>query len=208
MGLADAFAYATPAAIFREHAALSAFENDGARDLRHRRLAGIDDAGYDALAPVQWPLPARTRRDGQRASSPTAASPRPTARPASSPSRRGRATRTSAGLPADAQHRPRPRPVAHHDPHRPRPRLSQHIAEPFVEIHPADAARLGIGDADLVRVVEHRMATCWSARWSPTRQRQGSVFVPMHWTDQFSASGRIDALAAPRRPIRSPASRR
>ena len=32
------------------------------------------------------------------------------------------------------------------------PRLSQHVAEPFVEIHPADAARLGIGDADIVRV--------------------------------------------------------
>ena len=31
-------------------------------------------------------------------------------------------------------------------------RLSQHCAEPFVEIHPHDAARFRIGDADLVRV--------------------------------------------------------
>ena len=37
MGWARDFAYAGPADIFREHAALSAFENDGARDVRYRR---------------------------------------------------------------------------------------------------------------------------------------------------------------------------
>jgi len=30
-----------------------------------------------------------------------------------------------------------------------------------------------------------------------SRQRQGSVFAPMHWTDQFAAKGRLDALTAP-----------
>ena len=30
------------------------------------------------------------------------------------------------------------------------------------------------------------------------RQRQGSVFVPMHWTDRFAARGRVGTLAAPR----------
>ena len=32
------------------------------------------------------------------------------------------------------------------------PRLSLHLAEPFVELHPADAAKLNIGSADLVHV--------------------------------------------------------
>ncbi|TJX12588.1 MAG: nitrate reductase, partial [Mesorhizobium sp.] len=32
------------------------------------------------------------------------------------------------------------------------PRLSQHIAEPFAEIHPVDAQRHGISDADIARV--------------------------------------------------------
>ncbi|WP_281285590.1 molybdopterin dinucleotide binding domain-containing protein, partial [Mesorhizobium norvegicum] len=36
------------------------------------------------------------------------------------------------------------------------PRLSQHIAEPFVEIHPADAQHFGIGDADIARVSSPR----------------------------------------------------
>ena len=29
------------------------------------------------------------------------------------------------------------------------------------------------------------------------RQRRGSVYVPMHWTDQFASLGRVDALVAP-----------
>ena len=40
MGFAEAFAYRCAADVFREHAALSAFENDGARDFRYRRPRG------------------------------------------------------------------------------------------------------------------------------------------------------------------------
>ncbi|WP_353642343.1 molybdopterin-dependent oxidoreductase [Mesorhizobium sp. WSM2239] len=76
------------------------------------------------------------------------------------------------------------------------PRLSQHLAEPFVEIHPADASRHGIGDADIVRVSSARGEVLVRALLT-ARQRQGSVFAPMHWTDRFSAKGRIDALVAP-----------
>ena len=57
LGHAEAFAYETPADIFREHAALSAFENDGVRAFDFGALADISDAAYDALEPVQWPLP-------------------------------------------------------------------------------------------------------------------------------------------------------
>ena len=76
------------------------------------------------------------------------------------------------------------------------PRLSQHIAEPFVEIHPADAQRFGIGDADIVRVCSPRGDVLVRALVT-ARQRQGSVFAPMHWTDQFAAKGRLDTLIAP-----------
>ncbi|MBL8673693.1 MAG: molybdopterin-dependent oxidoreductase, partial [Rhodospirillales bacterium] len=58
MGFEAAFAYRRPADIFREHAALSAFENDGARAFDLGALAALDDEGYDALSPTQWPFPA------------------------------------------------------------------------------------------------------------------------------------------------------
>ncbi|MER8836004.1 molybdopterin-dependent oxidoreductase [Mesorhizobium sp. M0909] len=76
------------------------------------------------------------------------------------------------------------------------PRLSQHMAEPFVEIHPADAQHYGIGDAEIVRVSTAHGEVLVRALVT-VRQRQGSVFVPMHWTDQFSARARVDALVAP-----------
>ena len=57
MGFAGAFPYEDPAAIFREHAALSAFENHGERAFDLGTLAALDQEAYDALEPVQWPVP-------------------------------------------------------------------------------------------------------------------------------------------------------
>ena len=51
LGYGEAFAYSSAADIFREHAALSGYENAGTRDFDIGGLASISDAGYDALAP-------------------------------------------------------------------------------------------------------------------------------------------------------------
>ena len=60
------FDYSNVAEIFREHASLSAFENGGVRDFDLTALSTLDDAAYDELAPVQWPVtpdhPAGTAR--------------------------------------------------------------------------------------------------------------------------------------------------
>lgn len=62
LGWQAAFAYRGAADIFREHAALSAFENEGAR----RRifdigaLSDLSDEAYENLPPVHWPLPRGT----------------------------------------------------------------------------------------------------------------------------------------------------
>ena len=66
MGWAEDFAWSGPAAVFREHAALSGFENDGRRVFDISALAGLDEAGYDALHPVRWPLPAGAAGSARR----------------------------------------------------------------------------------------------------------------------------------------------
>jgi assimilatory nitrate reductase catalytic subunit len=63
LGFTEAFAYTSPADVFREHAALSAFENEGTRDFDISGLAAISDEDYDALAPVQWPRAIATGGD-------------------------------------------------------------------------------------------------------------------------------------------------
>ncbi len=76
------------------------------------------------------------------------------------------------------------------------PRLSGHIAEPFCELHPDDAARLGVGPAQLV-AVESAYGTAVVRAAVTDRQRPGSVYVPMHWTDRYASKGRVDAVVAP-----------
>jgi assimilatory nitrate reductase catalytic subunit len=56
LGHPDAFSFTSAADGFREHAALSAFENNGTRPFDLGGLSQLTDADYDALEPVQWPL--------------------------------------------------------------------------------------------------------------------------------------------------------
>src|SRR3546814_19263393 len=56
MSHGDAFAYDGPAAIFREHAALSTAGNAGSRDFDIGGCADLGDTAYAELDPFQWPL--------------------------------------------------------------------------------------------------------------------------------------------------------
>ncbi|HRE22082.1 MAG TPA: molybdopterin dinucleotide binding domain-containing protein, partial [Rhabdaerophilum sp.] len=187
------FDYEGPAAIFREHAALSAFENDGTRDFDIGAYADVSDAAFDGLAPFQWPQPTGTNRretrffaDG-RFFTPD-----------------GKARMVAVKLPAVSK------PLSEEFPRwlntgrirdqwhtmtrtAKSPRLTGHFGEPFCEIHPDDAASAGIGPASLVEV-ESRHGTIIVRALLTERQRRGSVFVPMHWTDQLASKGRVDAL--------------
>lgn len=55
LGFDESFSYADAAEVFREHAALSAFENGGTRHLDLGSLATLDAAGYAALPSLRWP---------------------------------------------------------------------------------------------------------------------------------------------------------
>jgi assimilatory nitrate reductase catalytic subunit len=193
MGFGRAFEYASPVEIFAEHATLSSFENDGTRDLDIGALSQIDDAQFEDLPPLQWPCRAgagatsRMFADGRfftpdgkarfvevRASSQAGTSP-------------GFPLTLNTGRVRDHWHTMTRSGKSE--------RLSQHCAEPYVEIHPQDAVRHHIGDADLVRVSTGLGAILVRALVSP-RQQPGSIFVPMHWNDQFAARARVDTLAA------------
>ena len=66
MGFASAFSYRVAADVFREHAALSAFENGRRRDFDLGGLAGISDPQFEALAPTQWPVRTQEKRRQRR----------------------------------------------------------------------------------------------------------------------------------------------
>src|SRR5271155_4804012 len=64
LGFGAAFDFKSAAAIFREHAALSAFENNGSRDFDIGGLSELNDDAFDAMKPVLWPH--RTDETGQQ----------------------------------------------------------------------------------------------------------------------------------------------
>jgi assimilatory nitrate reductase catalytic subunit len=192
MGFAEAFSYASSAEIFAEHAALSAFENDGTRDFDIGALAGIDREQFDRLTPFQWPrpkadAPAETRffADGGFFTPDRKARFVPLAPVAETRAAEDHPFILNTGRVRDHWHTmTRTGKSA---------RLSQHLAEPFVEIHPDDADRCGIDEADIVHVSTADNEILVRALLT-TKQARGSVFVPIHWTDQFAAKARVDAL--------------
>ena len=73
------------------------------------------------------------------------------------------------------------------------PRLGAHLSEPYVEIHPDDAARLSLHPADLA-VLNSATGSAILRVLITDRVTQGQVFAPIHWTAQTAPSARIDHL--------------
>jgi assimilatory nitrate reductase catalytic subunit len=191
MGWQDAFAFDGPAQIFREHAALSGIAGGLGRDFDISGLADLDDAGYAKLDPVRWPVTAartggrffgdgRFFHEGGRGRIIAV-----THRPPAAKTEPRFPFRLNTGRIRDQWHTMTRTALS--------PRLSAHLAEPFVEVHPDDAARLGIAPADLVELHSPRGRAVLRARLTDSVQ-PGQVFAPMHWTGETAPSARIDRL--------------
>ena len=192
LGYTEAFDYAGAAAIFREHAALSSFRNAGTRDFDVGQCATLSDQAYQTLNPFQWPW-----RRGERQSDTRFFANGQFYTPS------GKA-RFIAVPPIQHQQLSRQFPVMlntgrirdqWHTMTRTgqSARLSSHIAEPFLELHPDDADDHSIGEAELIRISSVNGSVIVRALPSPRAQRNVG-FAPMHWTDQNSSMGRINAL--------------
>ncbi len=192
MGFGDGFGWRSSAQVFREWARLTAYENSE-RLLNLGPLAGLTPQAYETLEPVQWPVTqaggtARLFTDGRF----------------QTPDGRARLIAVAARGPAQAVTSAFPLAlntgrVRDHWHTMTRTGLAaelcRHAPEPYVEIHPSDAAPLGIGEGALTRVQTAQGESVAPARLSE-RQRQGSIFMPMHWTDAFAPSGRANPLVA------------
>jgi assimilatory nitrate reductase catalytic subunit len=191
MGYGEAFSYAEPEDIFAEHAALSAFENDGTRDFDIGACATLKSEAYDNLAPFQWPRPrsgtetVRMFKDGRFYTQDGKARIVPVRPGAEESATPGFPFTLNTGRVRDHWHTmTRTGKSA---------RLSQHYAEPFVELHPDDAERFRVKDADVIRV-STGLSSILARALVTKRQQPCSIFVPMHWNDQFASSARVDCL--------------
>jgi assimilatory nitrate reductase catalytic subunit len=65
--------------------------------------------------------------------------------------------------------------------------LVDHCPEPFVEVHPQLAARLGLVDGDWARV-ETRRGACTLQVQVVKTIRPDTIFIPYHWAGEQSAN--------------------
>ncbi|WP_082398843.1 bifunctional nitrate reductase/sulfite reductase flavoprotein subunit alpha [Pseudonocardia sp. EC080625-04] len=204
MGFADAFTYASAEEVFAE---IRRFHNPATGyDLR-----GVD---YDRLreAPVQWPAapgagdrnPVRYLNDGRsqaRGTRPGGGTPRlwfprPGGRAAFLP----RPHLPAAEMPDDdhpfllntgrVQHQwhtlTKTGTVA---------ALNRLNPGPYVEIHPADAERLGVTDGDGLELTSRRGRAVVPAAVSD-RVREGALFAPFHWNDRYGEYLAVNAVTS------------
>jgi len=184
LGFGAAFAWNGAAEIFGEHAALSAFENDGTRDFE----IAIDGRSYDALEPLAWGrdrffADGRFFHDDRRARF-VATPPRP---PAHAPSVAWQ-LRLNTGRVRDQWHTMTRTGKS--------VRLAGHRPEPTIDLHPRDAAARGIADGAIVAVESGWGRAVLRAHLSDA-VRPGEVFTPMHWTAQVSRAGRVNSAVNP-----------
>ena len=194
MGFGDAFAWESPADVFAEYARLTAAENGGTRDLDLGSLGAISARDYDALAPFQWPQsagsPGRETRffadggfftaDGRG---------RFIATPFRAPVQQASAAYPlilNTGRIRDQWHTMTRTGKA--------PRLMAHSPEPYVDVHPVDAATCGL-DAGAIAEIESAHGRILARVAISEQQTPGNVFVPMHWTGTLASRARIGAVS-------------
>ncbi|MDX1506427.1 MAG: molybdopterin-dependent oxidoreductase, partial [Spongiibacter sp.] len=192
LGYGQAFDYRSSADIFREHAALSGYENNGERLFNISGLATLTDEGYQGLEPVQWPIhdgvanASRLFSDGKFVTDNGRARfvPVATVMPTQTTTKRYPVV-VNTGRIRDQWHTMTRTANT--------PRLLTHRSEPFVDVHPDDIKRYGLSDGHLATLSLEQARYTGRVRASDA-QRPGEVFLPIHWTRQFSSDGVATSL--------------
>lgn len=182
MGFGEAFAYQSAADVFAEYVALDIAVAGVPRDLD---LSIFADADYANLIPTQWPKNGhRFFADGRfylpdgkarmiAVAAPILSQPRFSLNTGRNRDQWHTMTRTGKSK-----------------------RLGAHLAEPYVEIHPADAIELGAGPGAIIEVESLYGSTLLRALITD-RAPQGQLFAPMHWTRQRASRATINSLTTP-----------
>lgn len=193
MGFGEHFDYEGGASIFDEYARLTTFKNNGSRDLNLSALSGLSQDEYNSLSPIQWPVDYRNRNGTERmfgnghfyTASNKAQFIAVTPRSPAVPVNNEYPMLLNTGRVRDHWHTMTRSGKS--------PRLATHTQEPYADIHPDDAARLNITDNTLVSICSHQADIIVRAQLNEAQQ-PGTLFIPIHWNDQFSRRARVDSL--------------
>ncbi|HDZ81169.1 MAG TPA: nitrate reductase [Roseobacter sp.] len=182
MGFGDAFGYTSPSEIFAEYVALDAAARPFGRDLD---LSIFADANYANLLPTQWPRnDMRFFADGRFYH----ADGKARMMPVQAPIPRSTGLTLNTGRNRDQWHTMTRTGKS--------PKLGAHLAEPYLEIHPDDAANIAASHGDLIEM-ENAFGKTILRALVTDRVTKGQLFAPMHWTRQTARNATINSVIAP-----------
>jgi assimilatory nitrate reductase catalytic subunit len=185
LGFGDAFAFDSPAAVFREYAAMTQLAVECGKRLDLGALTRCSDAAYDALKPHRWggvyPLSAGFPTPTGKARIVSVTAPTLRSKPA------GTLT-LNTGRYRDHWHTMTRTGLS--------PMLSQHRREPLLEIAAQDAQAACVKDGALASVTSASGSSIYRVHVTEA-QAPGEIFVPMHFTDANSGGGRTGMLIDP-----------
>ncbi len=188
----DAFSYNSAADIFREHATLSGFHNNGTRDFDISACDAITCDEYDAMEPFVWPWRKGENQSERRFFS-NGQFYTPTKRARLVPVLHKQSLEhkshlvMNTGRVRDQWHTMTRTGFI--------PVLSAHYSEPFVELHPQDADKYAVANNDIVRIFSNEKSVLMRAVVSE-KQQPDNLFVPMHWSDSHASVARVNALVS------------
>ncbi|MGH6935910.1 MAG: molybdopterin dinucleotide binding domain-containing protein, partial [Methylocella sp.] len=73
------------------------------------------------------------------------------------------------------------------------PKLASHVPDPFVEVNPDDASKLGLSDDGFAFVCTANGSAVLRVNITAA-QVKGRIFVPIHWNDETAGRARVGAL--------------
>lgn len=194
MGFSAQFPYQSAADVFREHAALSNLNHNSARHFDLGHLSQLSDEDYNDLQPIQWPIQrqqgtARLYGDGRFSTDNGKARFLPVhCQGVRNPANPEYPMALNSGRIRDQWHTMTRTALA--------PALNAHKPEPFVEVHPDDAMTLQLANEQLARIESPWGQAILKVNITDS-VRQGELFVPMHWNDQWARGARIGELINP-----------
>ena len=195
LGFTEKFSYNHSSEIFSEYSKLSGFKNEGERDFNISGLQDLTLDEYNNLKPIQWPVtkdaPLGTERMFSTGHFFTATHKAQFIAVKNStpavPLSNTFPLRLNTGRVRDHWHTmTRTGKSA---------RLSGHINEPYVEVHPVDGIRNLLNDGGLAEISSSLGKVICRVKFSNSQQ-QGSVFIPIHWNDQYSGQAVVDNLVS------------
>lgn len=193
MGFAEAFDYKNGVEIIQEMAELSGVEQDAhRRDFDVSALQSMSENQYRRFKPIQWPLKDDTVSEKRFFAEGGFYTP----------NQKANFMVTPASLPVQicSQDYPfilntgRYRDQWHTMTRTAKTsRLLNHREQAALHIHPDDAEKFKLQDGDLVKV-SSRLGCVDVAVEISNQQQPGTLFMPIHWNDQYASNAVVDKL--------------